>query len=64
MSSSASIAATLPPETRQQIVIEVLAKSQPISHLAAEHEPIPLIQEIILRTVYSSINGRTFRRLE
>ena len=38
MSLSASIAATLPPETRQQIAIEALAKSKPISHLAAEHQ--------------------------
>ena len=35
MSSSAPIAATLSPETRQQIAIEALAKYKPITHLAA-----------------------------
>ena len=37
MSSSTSVAATLSPEIRQQIAIEALAKSKPISHLASEH---------------------------
>ena len=36
--SSISIAATLSPETRQQIAIEALAQSKPITHLAAEHQ--------------------------
>ena len=38
MSSASSVAATLRPETRQQIAIEALAKSTPISHLAADYE--------------------------
>jgi hypothetical protein len=38
MSSASSVAATLRPETRQQIAIEALAKSTPISHLAIEYE--------------------------
>ena len=38
MSSASSVAATLRPETRQQIAIEALAKSTPISHLAADDE--------------------------
>ena len=38
MSSLSSVAATLRPETRQQIAIEALAKSKPISHLATEYE--------------------------
>ena len=38
MSSASSVAATLLPETRQQIAIEALAKSTPISHLAIEYE--------------------------
>ena len=38
MSSSSSVAATLRPETRQQIAIEALAKSTPISHLATDYE--------------------------
>lgn len=38
MSSVSSVAATLRPETRQQIAIEALSKSKPISHLAADYE--------------------------
>jgi len=38
MSPASSVAATLRPETRQQIAIEALAKTKPISHLATEHE--------------------------
>lgn len=38
MSSSGSIASTLSPDIRQQIAIEALAKSKPITHLAAEHQ--------------------------
>lgn len=38
MSSSSSVAATLRPDTRQQIAIEVLAKSKPISHLATDYK--------------------------
>ena len=38
MSPASSVAATLRPETRQQIAIEALAKSKPISHLATEYE--------------------------
>ncbi|MGC1528049.1 MAG: hypothetical protein WA783_18545 [Phormidesmis sp.] len=38
MSSASSVAATLRPETRQQIAIEALAKSKPISHLATDYE--------------------------
>ena len=38
MSSSSSVAATLRPDTRQQIAIEALAKSKPISHLATDYE--------------------------
>ena len=38
MSSASSVAATLRPETRQQLAIEALAKSKPISHLAADYE--------------------------
>ena len=38
MNSTASVAATLPPETRQKIAIEALAKAKPISHLATEHQ--------------------------
>ena len=38
MSSSSSVAATLRPDTRQQIAIEVLAKSKPISHLATDYQ--------------------------
>jgi hypothetical protein len=38
MSLPISVASTLPPETRQQIAIEALAKSKPISHLAADHQ--------------------------
>ena len=38
MTSSSSVAATLAPETRQQIAIEALAKSKPITHLANEFQ--------------------------
>ena len=38
MSSASSVAATLRPETRQQIAIDALAKSKPISHLATDYE--------------------------
>lgn len=38
MSSAFSIAATLRPETRQQMAIEALAKTKPITHLAEEHQ--------------------------
>ena len=38
MSSASSVAATLRPEIRQQIAIEALAKSKPISHLATDYE--------------------------
>ena len=38
MSSSSSVAATLRPDTRQQIAIEALAKTKPISHLATDYE--------------------------
>jgi hypothetical protein len=38
MSPASSVAATLRAETRQQIAIEALAKSTPISHLAIEYE--------------------------
>ncbi|MEA5462376.1 hypothetical protein [Leptothoe sp. PORK10 BA2] len=38
MSPASSVAATLRPETRQQIAIEALAKSKPISHLATDYE--------------------------
>ena len=38
MSSVSSVAATLRPETRQQIAIEALAKSTPISHLATDYQ--------------------------
>ncbi|WP_240519016.1 hypothetical protein [Leptolyngbya sp. BC1307] len=38
MSSASSVAATLRPETRQQIAIEALAKSKPISHLATKYQ--------------------------
>lgn len=37
MSSASSVAATLRPETRQQIAIEALVKTKPISHLATEY---------------------------
>ena len=37
MSPSLSIAASLPPDIRQKLAIEVLAKSKPLSHLATEH---------------------------
>lgn len=38
MSPSRSIAASLSPDTRQKLAIEVLAKSQPVSQLAAAHQ--------------------------
>lgn len=38
MTSPSSVAANLAPQTRQKIAIEALAKSKPISHLAAEHQ--------------------------
>ena len=38
MSPSPSVAATLPPDNRQKLAIEVLAKSKPITKLAAEHQ--------------------------
>ena len=38
MSSLSSAAATLRPETRQQIAIEVLSKTKPISHLATDYK--------------------------
>jgi hypothetical protein len=33
-----SAAASLPPAARQTLAIEVLSKTQPISHLAAQHQ--------------------------
>jgi hypothetical protein len=38
MSSLSSVAATLPADTRQQIAIEALSKTKPISHLATDYE--------------------------
>ena len=38
MNSALSVAATLSPEVRQDIGIQVLSRSQPISHLAATHQ--------------------------
>ena len=38
MSSNASVAASLSPDTRQKIVIEALAQSKRIGYLAAEHQ--------------------------
>ncbi len=38
MSPSLSVAANLPPDMRQKLAIEVLAKSKPISHLATENK--------------------------
>ena len=38
MSSLSSVAATLRPDTRQQIAIEALSKTKPISHLATDYE--------------------------
>lgn len=38
MSPSLSVAASLPPDIRQKLAIEVLAKTKPISHLATEHQ--------------------------
>jgi transposase-like protein len=33
-----SVAASLPPDFRQKLSIEVLSKSKPVSHLAREHQ--------------------------
>jgi hypothetical protein len=38
MSPSQSVAASLPPDARQKLAIELLAKSKPVSYLAAEHQ--------------------------
>ena len=38
MTSALSIAASLSPDTRQDIGIQVLSRSQPISHIAATHQ--------------------------
>lgn len=38
MSPSQSVAASLPPNARQKMAIEMLAKSKPVSYLAAEHQ--------------------------
>lgn len=38
MSSRLSVAASLPPDIRQKLAIEVLSKSKPISHLATENQ--------------------------
>jgi len=38
MSPSLSVAASLPPDIRQKLAIEVLAKSKPVSHLATENQ--------------------------
>ena len=38
MSPVLSIAASLPPDVRQDIGIQVLARSQPISHIAATYQ--------------------------
>ena len=38
MSASVSVAATLPPDTRKAIGIQVLAQSEPVSHIAASHQ--------------------------
>ena len=38
MSSPSSVPASLSPDARQQLAIEALAQSKPISHLAAEYE--------------------------
>ena len=38
MSSALSIAASLSPDIRQEIGIQVLSRSQPISHIAATHQ--------------------------
>ena len=38
MSPSQSVAANLPPDTRKKLAIEMLAKSKPVSYLAAEHQ--------------------------
>ena len=37
MSPAVSIAATLPPATRQEIGIQAIARTVPISHLASQH---------------------------
>jgi len=38
MSPSLSVAASLPPDIRSQLAIEVLTKSKPVSHLATENQ--------------------------
>lgn len=38
MSPSQSVAASLPPDARQKMAIEMLTKSKPVSYLAAEHQ--------------------------
>jgi len=38
MSYPMSVAASLPPAARKTLAIEVLSKTQPISHLAAEQQ--------------------------
>ena len=38
MSSSLSVAASLSAEVRKDIGIQMLSRSQPVSHLAAQHE--------------------------
>jgi len=38
MSPILSVAASLAPDIRSQLAIEVLAKTKPISHLATEHQ--------------------------
>jgi hypothetical protein len=48
MSPSLSIAANLSPIIRQKLAIEVLAKSKPVSDLAAEH---PVSRKFMYRQV-------------
>jgi hypothetical protein len=38
MSSNPSVAASLPPNTRQKLGIGMMAKTKPVSQLAAEHQ--------------------------
>ena len=38
MSPSPSVAASLPPDIRQDITIQVLSRSEPVSHLADQHQ--------------------------
>ena len=38
MSASTSVAANLPPDIRKEIAIQVLSKSEPVSHLSAKHQ--------------------------